>query len=78
MTSKNNALDIYVNDLSFNIFVDILGKDINFDPKSEMLYYYISNKIARGRIQLINEEKWRSTVKDIFLQKMDKFLFTIE
>ena len=50
MTSKNNALDIYVNDLSFNIFVDMLGKDINFDPKSEMLYYYISNKIARGRI----------------------------
>jgi hypothetical protein len=32
-----------------------------------MLYYYISNKITKGQIQLINEEKWYSTVKDIFL-----------
>ena len=50
MTSKNNALDIHVNNLSFNIFVDMLGKDINFNPKSEMLYYYIGDKIAGGQI----------------------------
>ena len=50
MTSKNNALNIHVNNLSFNTFVDILGKDISFNPKSEMLYYYISDKIARGQI----------------------------
>ena len=50
MTSKNDALDIYVNNLSFNTFIDILGKDISFNFKSEMLYYYIGNKIARGRI----------------------------
>jgi len=45
----------------------MLGQDINFNPKSETLYYYISNKIARERIQLINKEKWRSVVKDMFL-----------
>ena len=67
MTSKNNALNIHVNNLSFNIFIDMLGQDINFNPKSETLYYYISNKIARERIQLINKEKWRSVVKDMFL-----------
>ena len=50
VTGKNNALDIYINNLSFNIFIDILGKNINFNPKSETLYYYISNKIARGQI----------------------------
>ena len=50
VTSKNDALDIYINNLSFNIFIDILGKDINFNPKNEMLYYYIGNKIARGQI----------------------------
>ena len=47
-TSKNNALDIYVNNLSFNIFVNILGKDISFNPKSKILYYYIGDKIAKG------------------------------
>src|ERR1700722_20778506 len=46
-TSKNNALDIHVNNLSFNIFIDILGQDINFNPKSKTLYYYIGNKIAK-------------------------------
>ena len=50
MTGKNNALDIYIDDLSFDIFVDMLGKDINFDFKSEMLCYYIGDKIARGWI----------------------------
>ena len=50
MTSKNNALDIHINNLSFNIFVDILGQDINFNPKSKTLYYYIGDKIARGQI----------------------------
>ena len=50
MTGKNDALGIHVDNLSFNIFVNILGKDINFNPKSETLYYYINNKIARGRI----------------------------
>ena len=77
-TSKNNALDIYINNLSFNIFINILGQDINFNPKSKTLYYYISNKIARGRIQLINKEKQRSALKDIFLQEIDRFLFIIE
>ncbi len=48
MTSKNDALDIYINNLSFNIFIDILGKNISFNPKSEILYYYIGDKIARG------------------------------
>ena len=48
MTSKNDALDIYINNLSFNIFIDILGKNISFNPKSEILYYYICDKIARG------------------------------
>ena len=48
MTGKNNALGIYIDNLSFNIFVDILGKDINFNPKSETLYYYIGDKIAKG------------------------------
>ena len=67
MTSKNNTLNIHVDDLSFDTFIDILGKNISFDPKSETLYYYISNKIVRGQIQLINKEKWRSIVKDIFL-----------
>ena len=67
MTSKNNALNIYIDDLSFNIFIDMLGKDINFDLKSKTLYYYIGDKIARGQIQLINEEKWCSVVKDMFL-----------
>ena len=57
VTSKNNALDIYINNLSFNIFVDILGQDINFNPKSKILCYYIGDKIARGQIQLINKEK---------------------
>ena len=69
MTSKNNALDIYINNLSFNIFIDMLGKDINFDLKSKTLYYYIGDKIARGQIQLINEEKWRSIVKNIFFTR---------
>ena len=50
VTSKNDALDIYVNDLSFNTFVNMLSKDISFDPKSEMLYYYIGDKIAGGQI----------------------------
>ena len=50
VTSKNNALDIHINNLSFNIFIDILGKDISFNPKSKILYYYIGNKIAEGRI----------------------------
>ena len=45
----------------------MLGQYINFNPKSETLYYYISDKIAGGQIQLINEEKWRSIVEDIFL-----------
>jgi len=45
----------------------MLGKDINFDPKIKTLYYYVSNKIAKGQIQLINEEKWHGIVKDIFL-----------
>jgi len=45
----------------------MLGQDINFNPKSKTLCYYIGNKIARGQIQLINKEKWRSVVKDIFL-----------
>ena len=67
VTGKNNALNIYINNLNFNILIDILGQDINFDPKSKMLYYYISNKIARGRIQLINKEKWYSVVEDMFL-----------
>ena len=48
MTGKNDALGIYINNLSFDIFVDILSKNINFDPKSEMLCYYIGDKIARG------------------------------
>jgi len=47
VTSKNDALNIYINNLSFNIFIDILGKDISFNPKSKTLYYYISNKIAK-------------------------------
>ena len=67
MTGKNNALDIYINDLSFNTFIDILGKNISFNPKSKILYYYISNKIARGQIQLVNKEKWHSVVEDMFL-----------
>ena len=50
MTSKNDALDIHIDDLSFNIFIDMLGKDISFNLKSETLYYYISNKIAGGQI----------------------------
>ena len=45
--SKNDALGIYIDNLSFDTFIDILGKDINFNPKSKTLYYYISNKIAR-------------------------------
>ena len=65
--SKNNTLDIYINNLSFNTFVDILGQDINFNPKSKTLCYYISDKIAGGRIQFINKKKWCSAVKDIFL-----------
>ena len=77
-TNKNNTLDIYVNNLSFNIFVNILSKNISFNPKSKMLYYYIGNKIAKGQIQLINKRKWRNTVKDMFLQEMDRFLFTIK
>ena len=48
MINKNDALGIHINDLNFNIFINILGKNINFNPKSEMLYYYIGNKIARG------------------------------
>ena len=48
MTGKNNALDIYINNLSFNIFIDILGKDINFNPKNKILCYYINNKVAKG------------------------------
>ena len=64
--SKNNALNIYINNLSFDIFIDILGQDINFKPKNKTLCYYISNKIARGRIQFINKEKWYSIVEDIF------------
>jgi hypothetical protein len=47
VTGTNNALGIHVNDLNFDIFVDILGKDINFDPKSKMLCYYIGDKIAK-------------------------------
>ena len=43
-----------------------------------MLYYYISDKIAGGQIQLINKEKWHSVVKDIFLQKIDRFSFIIK
>jgi hypothetical protein len=43
-----------------------------------MLCYYISNKIAKERIQLINKEKWRNIVEDIFLQKIDRFLFIIK
>ena len=78
VTSKNNALDIYIDDLSFNIFVDMLGKDISFNPKSEMLCYYVGDKIAGGQIQLINKEKWCSIVEDMFLQEMDRFLFIIE
>ena len=57
MTSKNDALDIYINNLSFNTFVDMLGKDISFNPKSKTLYYYIGNKIAKGQIQLVNKKK---------------------
>ena len=57
MISKNNALDIHVNNLSFNIFVNILSKNISFNPKNKTLYYYIGDKIARGRIQLVNKEK---------------------
>ena len=45
----------------------MLGQNINFNPKSKTLYYYIGDKIVRGQIQLINKEKWRSAVKDIFL-----------
>ncbi len=56
VTGKNDTLDIYINDLSFDIFIDMLGKDINFNPKSETLYY-IGDKIVRGQIQLINKEK---------------------
>ena len=56
----------------------MLGKDISFDPKSETLYYYIGDKIARGQIQLVNKEKWYNTVKDMFLQKIDRFSFTIK
>ena len=78
MTSKNNTLNIYINNLSFNTFIDILGKDISFNPKSKTLYYYISNKIAGGQIQLINKEKWRNIVKDMFLQEINRFLFIIE
>jgi len=48
VTGKNDALNIHVDNLSFNIFIDILGQDINFNPKSETLYYYIGDKIARG------------------------------
>jgi hypothetical protein len=77
-TGKNDALDIRVDDLSFDTFVDMLGQDINFDPKSETLCYYVGDKIAGGRIQLVNEEKWRSAVEDMFLQEMDRFSFTIE
>ena len=76
--SKNNTLNIYINDLSFDIFINILGQDINFNPKSKTLYYYIGDKIARGQIQLINKEKQRSAVKDIFLQEINRFLFIIE
>ena len=67
VTSKNNALNIYINNLSFDIFIDILGQNINFNPKSKTLYYYIGDKIAKRQIQFINKEKWHSTVKDIFL-----------
>ena len=77
-TSKNNALDIHINNLSFNTFINILGKNISFNLKSKTLYYYVSNKIARGQIQLINKDKQHSTVKDIFLQEIDRFSFIIE
>jgi len=78
VTSKNDALNIHINDLSFNTFVDILGKNINFDFKSEMLCYYIGDKITKGQIQLINEEKWRNMVEDMFLQEMNRFSFIIK
>ena len=67
VTGKNNALNIYINDLSFNTFIDILGQNINFNLKNKTPCYYIGNKIARGQIQLINKEKWYSIVEDIFL-----------
>ena len=76
--NKNTTLNIHINNLSFNIFINILGQDINFNPKSKTLYYYISNKIARGQIQPINKEKQHSIVEDIFLQKIDRFLFIIK
>ena len=57
VTGKNDALGIHIHDLSFNTFINILGKNINFDPKNKTLCYYIGNKIAKGQIQLINKKK---------------------
>jgi hypothetical protein len=43
-----------------------------------MLCYYIGDKIVGGQIQLINKEKCRSVVEDMFLQKINKFSFIIK
>ena len=78
MTSKNDTLNIHIDNLSFNIFVDMLNKNISFNSKSEMFCYYVGDKIAGGQIQLVNEEKWRNIIEDIFLQKINRFLFIIK
>ena len=36
-------MDIYIDNLSFKRFIDILGRDINFNSKLETICYYIYN-----------------------------------
>ena len=74
--SEDKELEaISVNDLQFDIFVNMLQEEMAYDKAMETIVYQCGDE---DKVEIKNERVWRAALSEMFCRGSTRFTFDVE